>query len=83
MFFTCFGTYYCVYSPSMYDVVDASTTRRLPAQIQDFLLFNCTLFFSESYVCFMSCNVTETMLYCIQTIYCKGSGETAHLCKLV
>ena len=31
----------------------------------------------------MSCDVIETMLYCIQTIYCKGSGETAHMCKLV
>ena len=26
----------------------------------------------------MSCDVIETMLYCIQTIYCKGSSETAH-----
>ena len=41
------------------------------------------LYFSESYVRFMSCNVIETMLYCIQTVYCKDSGETAHMCKLV
>ena len=69
----------------MYGAVDASAqTRRLPAQIQDFfLLFNCNLFFSESYVRFMSCHVTETMLYCIQTIYYKGYGETAHMCKHV
>ena len=31
----------------------------------------------------MTCDVIETMLYCIQTIYCKGSSETAHMCKLV
>ena len=47
-----------------------------------FLLINWTIF-SESYVPFMSCDVIETMLYCIQTIYCKGSSETAHMCKLV
>ena len=29
----------------------------------------------------MSCNVIETMLYCIQTICCKDSGETAHMCR--
>ena len=40
-------------------------------------------FFSVSYVRFMSCHVTETMLYCIQTINYTGSGETAHMCKLV
>ena len=93
---TCFGKYYCVYSPSMYDVIDGPL---IDASKQDnylhlrpsilctntgfLLLFNFTLFFSESYVRFMSCNVTEPMLYCIQTIYCRGSGETVHMCKLV
>ena len=43
----------------MYDVVDA---RRLPAQIQDFYYLTA-LYFSESYVLFMACHVTETMLY--------------------
>ena len=68
----------------MYGVVDASAqTRRLPARYRIFfLLFNCNLF-SESYLRFMSCHVTETMLYCIQTIYYKGSGETAHMCNHV
>ena len=67
----------------MYDVVDASAqTRRLPAQIQDYFYYLTALFFSESYVRFMSCHVTETMLYCIQTIYYKGSGETVHMCNL-
>ena len=44
-FFTCFRKYFCVYSPSMNDVVDASKQDDLPAQIPDFLLINCTLFF--------------------------------------
>ena len=67
----------------MYDVVDASAqTRRLPAQIQDYFYYLTAPKFSESYVRFMSCHVTETMLYCIQTIYYKGSGETVHMCNL-
>ena len=39
----------------MYDVVNASKTRRLPAQIQDFFYYLTALNFSGSYVRFMSC----------------------------
>ena len=69
----------------MYDAVDASAqTRRLPAQMQDyFIIYLHSFFLSPTSVRFMSCHVTETMLYCIQTIYYKGSGETVHMCKLV
>ena len=48
-----------------------------------FFYYLTALLFSESYVRFMSCHVTETMLYGMHTVYYKGSGETAHMCKLV
>ena len=74
MFFTCFRKYYCVYSPSMYDVVDASKQDDYLHKYRIFFIILLHSIFSESYVLFM---------FCIQTIYCKGSGETAHMCKLV
>ena len=79
MFFTCFGKYYCVYSihPCMMSLMLVLKQDHYLHKYRIFLSFNCTLF-CESYVCFMSCHVTEIMLYCIQTIYRNGYGETVH-----
>ena len=41
----CHRPYYCVYSPSMHDVVDASKQDDYLHKYRILLLFNCTLFF--------------------------------------
>ena len=76
MFFTCIRKNYCVYSPSMFDVVDASKQDDYRHKYRIFYFY-----FFLSPMC-ASCLV-RNMLYCIQTIYCKGSGESAHMRKLV
>ena len=64
----------------MYDVVNASKQddylHKYKMKYRIFLLFNCTYFFWV--LCALHV-LSETMLYCIQTIYCKGSGESAHM----